>query len=160
MKKVKQYSLNVNINGTLPVLPPMHDYAITNIEVKNDKIVFTTNDFISHDYDYSDIVGFKPKTLSIEFCELCDDTFFVEVLRFYGKKQFKEKHKDFGGSRSNSYNLIDFTKFFNEYKLQFNYLSVSGNEVIVFFSCNNQKNKAHEVIIKISCEKVIYTFTN
>ena len=121
--------------------------------LKNDKLKFITEDFIGHDYDYYDIAYFKPKKLSIEFCDLCDTTFFVGVSRFYPKKQFREKHKNNFGRRVNIYQLKDFVKFYKEYDLQFNYFSVSYNEVIIFFNCNNTK-KAHEAAMQIQCKKV------
>ena len=132
----------------------MHDYTVGEMIIENDKLKFITEDFIGHDYDYYDIAYFKPKKLSIEFCDLCDTTFFVGVSRFYPKKQFREKHKNNFGRRVNIYQLKDFVKFYKEYDLQFNYFSVSYNEVIIFFNCNNTK-KAHEAAMQIQCKKVI-----
>ena len=159
MKKIFCYNLNVHINESLPLLPAMHDYTVGEMIIENDKLKFITEDFIGHDYDYYDIAYFKPKKLSIEFCDLCDTTFFVGVSRFYPKKQFREKHKNNFGRRVNIYQLKDFVKFYKEYDLQFNYFSVSYNEVIIFFNCNNTK-KAHEAAMQIQRKKVIYTFTD
>ncbi len=71
MQKILTYDLGAK-DGTLPDIPWLHDYKLSDIQIESGKIKLTSKDFGSHDYDYSDITGFHPKKVTVEF--LCGDT--------------------------------------------------------------------------------------
>lgn len=98
MKKIFCYNLNVHINESLPLLPAMHDYTVGEMIIENDKLKFITEDFIGHDYDYYDIAYFKPKKLSIEFCDLCDTTFLSASRDFIRKNSLEKNTKIISGA--------------------------------------------------------------
>lgn len=156
MEKSITYNLKLNKEQSLPFLPQLHDYRISDIIIKKDSIVFKTDDFSNQYYDYSDIAGFKPVRAEAEFKNT--DSADVTVVRYYRRKQFKDRGKNGYGIRCNCYELKDFIEIWRDYDLQFHTLTAGYLAVTWILSCNNPRNKAKMVDITVPCNEITFTF--
>ncbi len=158
MQKILTYDLGAK-DGTLPDIPWLHDYKLSDIQIESGKIKLTSKDFGSHDYDYSDITGFHPKKVTVEF--LCGDTgepaeCNVYIVRFRPKKQFRENNKFGYGARVNCYDITEFVTFYKDYDMQFIETAVGANKAIVKFGLQARQ----EIVMEFLCEKVNYIFSD
>ncbi|MDE7182451.1 MAG: hypothetical protein K2O41_05430 [Clostridia bacterium] len=158
MQKILTYDLSAK-DGTFPDIPCLHDYNLSEILIAQNKIILTSEDFENHDYDYSDLVGFHPKKVSIELCfndpkEEVDCN--VYSLKYCAKKQFRDSNKFGYGAKVNCYAIEEFASFHKNYSMEFIENAVGCNKVIFKFSPAARQ----EIFMEFFCDCVKYAFND
>ncbi|MCL2556213.1 MAG: hypothetical protein FWE03_04250 [Firmicutes bacterium] len=147
MEKNLEYNLNIGIGEKFPFLPVLHDYKVDEIKIEDKRLIIVSNDVANHDDDSSNFSGIKAKSVKVEFINNEYGTDMSVDVIFHGKKNKVFLYCE---------EFLDAIKEYDNLEILYPMVGFRQVHLMLFGAIGK---KRCNITMKISCDKVKYTFT-